>query len=169
MVLTLSSVDRVIPARGGSKRITRKNIKPFCGKPMIATSIEAALQSACVDQIVETTDDAETADVTRHCGLQVPFTRQAARSHDHTGTLAGFERAIRTSPVSHLEMFEPDHFGTRSQRLEKARHDSCQFNWGNARAWQQGNIIVSRALPAFMLQRHCVQDFGTPDAWLRAD
>ena len=52
----------VIPARGGSKRIPRKNIKPFCGKPMIAWSIEAAIKSNCFDKIIVSTDDDEIAD-----------------------------------------------------------------------------------------------------------
>lgn len=84
----------VIPARGGSKRIPRKNIKPFCGKPMIAWSIEAALQSGCFDQVVVSTDDAEIADVARKCGAQVPFIRPAALSDDHTGTTAVVAHAI---------------------------------------------------------------------------
>ena len=58
----------VIPARGGSKRIPRKNIKPFCGKPMLAWSIEAARQSGCFDRIAVSTDDEEIAAVARQCG-----------------------------------------------------------------------------------------------------
>ena len=76
----------VIPARGGSKRIPRKNIKPFCGKPIIAWSIEAARQSGCFDRIVVSTDDAEIADVARSCGAEVPFVRPAELSDDLTGT-----------------------------------------------------------------------------------
>lgn len=78
----------VIPARGGSKRIPRKNIKLFCGKPIIAWSIEAALQSACFDYVVVSTDDEEIAEVARQCGAQVPFIRPASLSDDHTGTTA---------------------------------------------------------------------------------
>ena len=84
----------VIPARGGSKRIPRKNIKLFCGKPMIAWSIEAALQSGCFDKIVVSTDDAEIAQVARQCGAQVPFMRPAELSDDHTGTTAVMAHAI---------------------------------------------------------------------------
>lgn len=84
----------VIPARGGSKRIPRKNIKLFCGKPMIAWSIEAALQSGCFDQIVVSTDDAEIAEVARQCGAQVPFMRPAELSVDQTGTTAVIAHAI---------------------------------------------------------------------------
>ncbi|MCQ2044495.1 N-acylneuraminate cytidylyltransferase [Stutzerimonas kunmingensis] len=84
----------VIPARGGSKRIPRKNIKQFCGKPMIAWSIEAALQSRCFDQVVVSTDDAEIADVARQHGADVPFMRPAELSDDHTGTIPVIRHAI---------------------------------------------------------------------------
>ncbi len=84
----------VIPARGGSKRIPRKNIRPFGGKPMIAWSIEAALQSGCFDQVVVSTDDAEIADVARAHGAAVPFMRPAELSDDHTGTIPVIRYAI---------------------------------------------------------------------------
>jgi pseudaminic acid cytidylyltransferase len=76
----------VIPARGGSKRIPRKNIKDFCGKPMIVWSIEAAKTSGLFDHIIVSTDDAEIAEVARHNGAKVPFMRPAALSDDYTGT-----------------------------------------------------------------------------------
>jgi pseudaminic acid cytidylyltransferase len=84
----------VIPARGGSKRIPRKNIKPFCGKPMIAWSIEAAKASELFDRIVVSTDDAEIADVARACGAEVPFMRPSRLSDDHTGTAPVVAHAI---------------------------------------------------------------------------
>ena len=67
----------VIPARGGSKRIPRKNIKDFCGKPMIAWSIEAATASGLFDHIIVSTDDAEIAEVAKEWGAEVPFMRPA--------------------------------------------------------------------------------------------
>lgn len=84
----------VIPARGGSKRIPRKNIKPFCGKPMIAWSIEAALVSGCFDHVVVSTDDAEIAEVARQYGAAAPFMRPAELSDDHTGTIPVICHAI---------------------------------------------------------------------------
>ena len=84
----------VIPARGGSKRIPNKNIKQFCGKPMISWSIDAALKSDCFDQVVVSTDDAEIADVALKCGAQVPFIRPASLSDDHTTTTAVIAHAI---------------------------------------------------------------------------
>ena len=76
----------VIPARGGSKRIPRKNIRDFCGKPMIAWSIEAAKTSRLFDHIIVSTDDAEIAEVAKLWGAEVPFTRPAELSNDYAGT-----------------------------------------------------------------------------------
>jgi len=76
----------VIPARGGSKRIPRKNIKPFYGKPMIAWSIEAAIKSAMFDRIIVTTDDEEIANIAREYGAEVPFIRPPELSDDYAGT-----------------------------------------------------------------------------------
>jgi N-acylneuraminate cytidylyltransferase len=84
----------IIPARGGSKRIPRKNIKLFCGKPMIAWSIEAALASGCFDRIIVSTDDAEIADVARAHGAEVPFMRPPELSDDHTGTIPVVAHAV---------------------------------------------------------------------------
>lgn len=77
----------VIPARGGSKRIPRKNIRPFCGKPMIAWSIEVAKASGLFSQIVVSTDDSEVAEVARQWGAEVPFIRPSALADDHAGTV----------------------------------------------------------------------------------
>lgn len=73
----------IIPARGGSKRIPRKNIKPFCGKPIIAYSIEAALESGCFDKVVVSTDDPDIANIARQYGAEVPGLRSAANSDDY--------------------------------------------------------------------------------------
>jgi pseudaminic acid cytidylyltransferase len=84
----------VIPARGGSKRIPRKNIRDFLGKPVIAYSIEAALQSKLFNQVVVSTDDNEIADVARGLGAKVPFMRPAKLSDDHTGTADVVKHAL---------------------------------------------------------------------------
>jgi N-acylneuraminate cytidylyltransferase len=216
----------IIPARGGSKRIPRKNIKPFCGKPMIAWSIEAALESGCFDRIIVSTDDDEIAEVARQHGAEVPFLRPLELSDDHTGTIPvirhaietinsqgraveqacclyatapfiqaedlrrGLEilqgsggdyafsvtsyafpiqRAIRLTPEGRVEMFNPEHFNTRSQDLEEAYHDAGQFYWGRADAWLQGKMIFSPASLPVMLPRHRVQDIDTPEDWVRAE
>ena len=84
----------IIPARGGSKRIPGKNIRVFRGKPMIAWSIEAAIQSGCFDKIIVSTDCEATAAVARECGAEVPFMRPANLSDDHTPTLPVLRHAV---------------------------------------------------------------------------
>jgi pseudaminic acid cytidylyltransferase len=76
----------IIPARGGSKRIPRKNIKTFCGKPMIAWSIEAAKSSGIFDRIIVTTDDIEIAEIAKKWGAEAPFIRPPHLSDDFAGT-----------------------------------------------------------------------------------
>lgn len=216
----------IIPARGGSKRIPRKNIKPFCGKPMIAWSIEAARESGCFDRIIVSTDDAEIADVARTYGAEVPFMRPLELSDDHTGTIPviahavdwmnrnagpigfacclyatapfiqaedlqrGFEvlqqscadyafsvtsyvfpiqRAIRITADQRVEMFNPEHFTTRSQDLEEAFHDAGQFYWGRTAAWLAGKSLFSHDAAPVPLQRHRVQDIDTAEDWERAE
>ena len=216
----------VIPARGGSKRIPRKNIKAFCGKPMIAWSIEAALASGCFDAVVVSTDDAEIAEVAKAHGASVPFMRPAELSDDHTGTIpviahavrwliaAGqrpdtvcclyatapfvrpeaireglqvlekegadyafsvtsyafpIQRAIRLSKQGRMEMFQPEHFNTRSQDLEEAYHDAGQFYWGRTSAWLAGTAMFGASSAPVVLPRHRVQDIDTPEDWLRAE
>jgi pseudaminic acid cytidylyltransferase len=216
----------VIPARGGSKRIPRKNIKLFCGKPMIEWSIVAALQSGCFDQVVVSTDDVEISEVALRCGAQVPFIRPAELSDDHSGTVAviahaiewfaaqgrlpdqvcclyatapfvsgedlrrglkilaesgadyafsvtsyafPIQRAIRITGAQSIEMFNPEHFNTRSQDLEEAFHDAGQFYWGRASAWRQGKMIFGPGSLPVLLPRHRVQDIDTNEDWLMAE
>jgi N-acylneuraminate cytidylyltransferase len=216
----------VIPARGGSKRIPRKNIKAFGGLPMIAWSIRAAIESHCFDRIFVSTDDAEIAAVAIEHGAEVPFVRPANLSDDHTGTIpviahaidwqnqhgqaatevsclyatAPFvqaadlqrglqvlqstgadyafsvtsyafpiQRAIRITPGQRIEMFQPEHFNTRSQDLEEAWHDAGQFYWGQAKAWLAAKPLFSHDAAPVPLPRHRVQDIDTPEDWERAE
>ncbi|WP_162052373.1 pseudaminic acid cytidylyltransferase [Pontibacter pamirensis] len=76
----------IIPARGGSKRIPRKNIKDFLGKPIIAYSIEAALHSGLFEEVMVSTDDEEIAAVAKKYGANVPFLRSSATSDDFATT-----------------------------------------------------------------------------------
>jgi pseudaminic acid cytidylyltransferase len=84
----------VIPARGGSKRIPRKNIRMFCGKPIIAYSIVAAQRTGLFDQIVVSTDDEEIASVAREFGATTPFMRPKEIADDFTGTNAVVKHAV---------------------------------------------------------------------------
>jgi N-acylneuraminate cytidylyltransferase len=216
----------VIPARGGSKRIPRKNIKLFGGLPMIAWSIRAAIESRCFDHIIVSTDDDEIASVAKSYGAEVPFIRPASLSDDHTATIpviahaiewqsqhaiaatevcciyatAPFiqasdiqqglhvlqssgadyaftvtsyafpiQRAVRITSEQRLEMFQPEHFNTRSQDLEEAWHDAGQFYWGKAQAWLDGKPLFSRDGAPVLLPRHRVQDIDTAEDWERAE
>lgn len=84
----------VIPARGGSKRIPRKNIKDFAGKPMIAYAIDAAIASGAFDRVVVSTDDEEIANFARQRGAELPFVRPAELADDHTPTVPVISHAI---------------------------------------------------------------------------
>ncbi len=216
----------VIPARGGSKRIPRKNIKTFGGQPMISWSIKAAKQSGCFDRIIVSTDDAEIAEVAKQFGAEVPFMRPSELADDYVGTIpviahavawqnqhgvraqevcciyatAPFvqaadlqrglqtlcssdadyafsvtsyafpiQRAIRITPKHRIEMFQPEHFGTRSQDLEEAWHDAGQFYWGKASAWLVGKPLFSKEAAPVQLPRHRVQDIDTFEDWRRAE
>jgi pseudaminic acid cytidylyltransferase len=84
----------IIPARGGSKRIPRKNIRQFGGKPLISWSIAAARESGCFDRIIVSTDDPEISEVAIAHGAEVPFVRPPELSDDHTGTIPVIAHAI---------------------------------------------------------------------------
>lgn len=84
----------IIPARGGSKRIPRKNIKDFHGKPIIAYSIEVAKESGCFDRIIVSTDNDEIASVAKTYGAEVPFNRPANVSDDFATTNEVLQHAI---------------------------------------------------------------------------
>lgn len=93
----------IIPARGGSKRIPRKNVKEFLGKPIIAYSIEAALKSGLFDEVMVSTDDQEIAEIARQYGASVPFMRSAETANDFATTkdvldevLAGYQKLGKT-------------------------------------------------------------------------
>ena len=85
----------MITARGGSKRIPRKNIKEFNGKPIMAYSIEAAIQSGVFDEVMVSTDDEEIADIARKYGASVPFFRSEKTSNDFATTVDVIDEVIR--------------------------------------------------------------------------
>lgn len=85
----------IIPARGGSKRIPRKNIRLFHGKPIIAYSIDVALKSKLFDRVIVSTDDDEIAEVARQFGAEVPFMRPRELANDFATTQVVIEHAIK--------------------------------------------------------------------------
>ncbi len=88
-------VVAIIPARGGSKSIPRKNIKMLGGKPLIAYSIETALESEMVDRVIVSTDDSEIAEVAKKYGAEVPFIRPKELAQDNTPMLPVLQHAIK--------------------------------------------------------------------------
>jgi CMP-N,N'-diacetyllegionaminic acid synthase len=89
-----TNVIAVIPARGGSKGIPRKNIVPFAGKPLICYTIEAALRSRYLKRVIVSTDDADIAKVAKDCGAEVPFLRPPNLSQDDTPSVSVLKHAV---------------------------------------------------------------------------
>jgi len=102
----LSEVLAIIPARGGSKSLPRKNLAPFMGAPLITWSVEAALRSVRVTRTIVTTDDQEIADVSAEAGAEIPFIRPAELAEDHVRDLPVFEHALGWLRVN--EGYVPD-------------------------------------------------------------
>ncbi|WP_405377612.1 pseudaminic acid cytidylyltransferase [Nonlabens sp. Asnod3-A02] len=95
----------IIPARGGSKRIPRKNIKPFLGKPIIAYSIEVALKSNLFDVVMVSTDDEEIKNISLEYGAQVPFLREETNSNDFA-TLSDVVEEVKSSYLLKEQCFD---------------------------------------------------------------
>jgi CMP-N,N'-diacetyllegionaminic acid synthase len=87
-------VCAIIPARGGSKGLERKNLKPFLGTPLIVRAVEVARRARCLDRIIVSTDDAEIAAAARGAGAEVPFMRPAHLATDDTPTLPVVQHAV---------------------------------------------------------------------------
>lgn len=88
------SIVAVITARGGSKRIPRKNIKEFMGKPMLAYAVEAAVNSKVFDEVMVSTDDVEIAEIAKHFGAKVPFMRSEKTANDFATTADVLEEVV---------------------------------------------------------------------------
>ncbi|MFY0593237.1 pseudaminic acid cytidylyltransferase [Roseivirga sp.] len=89
----------IIPARGGSKRIPRKNIRDFAGKPIIAYSIETALASGLFDEVMVSTDDQEIADIAQAYGAKVPFLRSSENADDYATTFDVIQEVLATYQI----------------------------------------------------------------------
>lgn len=92
----------IIPARGGSKRIPRKNIRNFLGKPIIAYSIEAAIESGLFDEVMVSTDDEEIAHIAKQYGASVPFMRSVAASDDFATTAQVLEEVLGNYSINEI-------------------------------------------------------------------
>lgn len=221
-----AGVIAIIPARGGSKRIPHKNIRPFLGIPLLARTIARLHEASLFSRIVVSTDDEAIADVARDAGADVPFRREAALSDDHASTvpvirdaierLEGdgthastvvavypaavfvtaedltravalsktpdvdyvvpvttfaypIQRALRWRADGSTELFQPEHYESRSQDLEPAFHDIGQFYVGTRNAWMEERILFSHRTRLLRIARTRVQDIDTPEDWERAE
>jgi N-acylneuraminate cytidylyltransferase len=102
----MTEILALIPARGGSKGIPRKNIRNFAGYPLIAWSIAAAKQSKLITRVIVSTDDEEIAAVARECGAETPFLRPAELAQDQTTDLPVFEHALQW--LEEQESYRPE-------------------------------------------------------------
>tara|TARA_B000000475_G_scaffold241280_1_gene211999 strand:- start:1158 stop:1838 length:681 start_codon:yes stop_codon:yes gene_type:complete len=93
----------IIPARGGSKRIPRKNIKLFLGKPIISYSIKAAIEFGLFDEIIVSTDDVEIAEISKKYGAKVPFLRTIKNSSDFATTYDVIEEVLKKYKSLNIE------------------------------------------------------------------
>ncbi len=175
----------IIPARGGSKRIPRKNIIDFLGKPLISYSIENALNSGIFDEVVLSSDDEEIIEVALKYGAKAPFVRDKNLSDDYASSTAvvqnaieilqsqskflfaatGFEypiqRAFYLNENNQVYMFDEKHYKSRSQDLTKAYHDAGAFYFGTSKAWLEEDFIFKPHSSVFVLPRNLVCDIDT--------
>lgn len=186
----------VIPARGGSKRIPRKNIKNFCGQPMISYSIKAAIKSSVFDKVVVSTDDNEIADIAKKYGALVPFLRPKELSDDITPTVPVISHAIKYFDELGTKfqnicciyacspMLIPDDIKLSLELMKKKSSSSCipvtEFNSAPQRAITlDDDYKISWKYPEFKLTRtqdldinfHDVGSFYWADrkSWLKGD
>ncbi|CAI8740163.1 Pseudaminic acid cytidylyltransferase [Pseudomonas sp. IT-347P] len=183
----------IIPARGGSKRIPRKNLLPFDGVPMIVHSILTALDCGLFDQVVVSTDDAEIADVARAHGAQVPFLRPVELADDYTGTAAVIVHALQQLPAfdyaccvyATAPLLQPRYLRQGIELLEQHPDKSfafsvCSFGFPVQRALTlDGQGALTALYPEFRNTRsqdlpEAFQDagqfyWGRSDAWLRGE
>lgn len=216
----------VIPARGGSKRIPRKNIRLFAGRPILAWPVRAALESGLFATVMVSTEDEEIARAAREAGAQTPFLRSPETADDQSALLdvlsevvatyrargetfdtvccilptatlvtadrlrtghamfatgdfdsvfpvtpfpAPIQRALRRDDQGMISMFQPEHYGSRSQDLEPAYHDAGQFYWMSDRACLERTPTFAGRAGSFVLNETEVQDIDTEIDWRLAE
>lgn len=171
----------VIPARGGSKRIPRKNIKDFNGKPLIFYSINAALNSGLFDDVIVSTDDPEIKEIALGCGASVPFMRDKSLADDHTGTFSvvadAYHRLTETGTTidslcciyATAPLLLPKHLKKAYEMLKTGTAQSvvavCEFPFPIQRAFVINNGHLKYREPEYAMSRSqdlekCFQDCG---------
>jgi pseudaminic acid cytidylyltransferase len=192
------SAIAIIPARGGSQRIPRKNIKLFNGEPMIAHSIRVALASGVFDRVIVSTDDEEIADVARASGAEVPFMRPDDLADAYTGTAAVIQHALQsvagtlsqpfdyacciyaTAPLLQARFLRQGFEALHAAPEKSYAFSVCSFGFPVQRALLiDGDGCVNAMYPEYRSVRSqdlpaAYQDagqfyWGRSDAWLRGD
>ena len=216
----------IIPARGGSKRIPRKNIRLFAGRPILSWPVKAALDSGLFDTVMVSTEDEQIAAVARETGAEVPFLRSLETADDHSSLLdvlaevvaryqaagrdfdvvccilptallvtstalrrghemfatgaydsvfpvapfpAPLQRALRRDAAGIVSMFQPEHYGSRSQDLERGYYDAAQFYWMSSQACLDRVPTFGGRAGSFVLDETEVQDIDTEADWRLAE
>ena len=183
----------IITARGGSKRIPRKNIKEFNGKPIMAYSIEAAAGSGVFDKVMVSTEDEEIAEIAKHYGAEVPFYRSEQTAGDFATTtdvlnevIAEYEQSEADSliPVVRfsfppqrameiqdglLVFRQPEYMNSRSQDLTPHYHDVGQFYVFRTEAFKVNQRIMAGKILPMELPETEVQDIDNPVDWQLAE
>lgn len=141
----------IIPARGGSKRIPRKNIKDFMGKPIIAYSIQAALQSNLFDEVMVSTEDKEIASIAQQYGADVPFLRSAETSNDYATTVDVLnevlcEYAKRGQHFDYMSCIYATAPFITAKRLKQAYVDMIEHNYDGCYPIVQYSYPIQRCL-----------------------
>lgn len=136
----------IIPARGGSKRIPRKNIKEFHGRPLISYSINAAFESECFDLILVSTDDQEIAAVAKRYNAEVPFVRPASISDDFTSTIDVIQHAVKWCIDSGMEVDKVCCIYPTAPLIQP-KHLNYGLTCLNSGNWQYAFSVTSYAFP----------------------
>jgi len=182
----------IIPARGGSRRIKRKNIRDFHGKPIIAYSIDAAIRSGLFDDVVVSTEDNEIAQIARNYGASTPFTRPNFFAHNEIGTQEVAQHAMlfmkdvyqkryeygcviyATSPMISIDDLAASLEALKASdrkfvfSIGSDGRDAGQFYWGRSRAFID-NLPLHENADRFVVDGDRVCDINTEEDWDRAE
>ena len=137
----------IIPARGGSKRIPRKNIKNFLGKPIIVYAIESALKSELFDEVMVSTDDEEIATIAKKYGAKVPFFRSSKNADDHATTFSVLEEVLTTyNSVTSAACIYPTSPFVTPEKLKQAQYLLRKNNFDTVFTAMKYGHPIERAL-----------------------
>ncbi len=187
--IAMTNAIAIIPARGGSRRIPRKNIRPFFGKPIIAYSIEVARDCGIFDKVVVSTEDEEIAEIAIKHGAHV-LIRPKYLAQDEIGTQEVMTHAMNayptydlacciypTAPMLAIEDIEHGHailfmgLGLDYAMSVNAEplYDAGQFYWGHSRAFFHRAPLIGPRTAMIPIDKDRVCDINTNEDWVRAE